>query len=73
MQYDQKRIAGPESVPYQLNARRKIKSYEDKLAIVFAQGKRQDGRSFEESRKICKYIGGRRRNGIWLNSVKNKL
>lgn len=55
MQYDQKRINGPESVPYHLNARHKTKSYEDKLAIVFAKGKRLDERKFDEARKICKF------------------
>lgn len=54
MQTDQKRINGPESVPYHLNARCKAKSYEDKLAIVFENGKRQDKRAFDEPRKICK-------------------
>lgn len=55
MQYDQKRINGPESVPYQLNARRDAKTYDDKLAIVFANNKRKDNRKFDEQRKICKF------------------
>lgn len=58
MQYDQKRIIGPDSVPYQLNSRRSIQSHEDKIAIVFANEKRQDDRSFDEPRKMCRFISG---------------
>lgn len=55
MQYDQKRINGPESVPYQLNARRHAKTYDEKLTDVFANNQRKDKRTFEEQRKMCKF------------------
>lgn len=53
---DLKRIPGPESVPYHLNARHKTKSYQEKLAIVLAGEKRLDSRQYDEARKICKFF-----------------
>lgn len=55
MTTDLKRISVPESIPYHLYARKKTKSYQEKLVTIFDDGKRRDDRKFEEARKICMY------------------
>lgn len=55
MTTDAKRIPVPESIPYHLYARKKTKSYQEKLVTILDGGKRRDDRKFEEARKICMY------------------
>lgn len=56
MTTDVKRIPVPESIPYHLYARKKTKSYQEKLVTILDGGKRRDNRKFEEARKICMYF-----------------
>lgn len=54
MTTDGRRFNAIESIPYHMNARSKTKTYQEKIEETLPNGKRRDGRNFDEARKICK-------------------